>query len=233
MISIIIPAFNEEQYLPKLLECLKNQTYKDYEIIVVDANSKDKTREIANKYGCRIVKSGALPGIGRNKGAKIAKGNILLFLDADTLINSSFLKNSIEEFEKNNLDAASVKIIPQSNKLIDKVFLGIFNAWVTSTQYFYPHAIGACIFCKKWLHGKINGFDEKIAVAEDMDYVKRCSTSGKFRILKNAKLYFSMRRYEHYGHFNVAMKIILGEVYRMFVGELKKDMFDYRVRDRK
>ena len=51
MLSIIIPTYNEEEYLPKLLNCIKNQTHKDYEIIVADANSKDKTRQIAKKYG--------------------------------------------------------------------------------------------------------------------------------------------------------------------------------------
>ena len=51
MLSIIIPAYNEERYLPKLLNCIKKQTYRDYEVIVADANSKDKTRQIAKKFG--------------------------------------------------------------------------------------------------------------------------------------------------------------------------------------
>ena len=59
MISIIIPTWNEEECLPKLLECIKKQSYKDYEIIVADANSKDKTVTIAKKHGCKIVKSGS------------------------------------------------------------------------------------------------------------------------------------------------------------------------------
>ena len=233
MISIIIPAFNEENYLPKLLECIKRQTYRDYEMIVADANSKDSTKKIARKFGCRIVKSGNLPGISRNNGAKAAKGDVLLFLDADVLLDDNFLESAVEEFKERKLDCASVKIVPQGNKLIDKIFLGVFNSWVIATQSFYPHAIGACIICRKGLHDKINGFDEKIAVAEDMDYVKRCSRYGKFRILKNAKIFFSMRRYEHHGHLNVAAKVILGEIYRIFAGELKKDVFSYKVRYRR
>jgi len=47
MLSIIIPALNEENYLPRLLDCFKKQNFKDYEIIVADADSKDKTREVA------------------------------------------------------------------------------------------------------------------------------------------------------------------------------------------
>ncbi len=74
-LSIVVPAYNEEKYLPKLLSCIKKQTYKDCEIIVADANSRDRTKETAKKYGCKIVKSGGLPAIGRNNGAKAAKGD--------------------------------------------------------------------------------------------------------------------------------------------------------------
>lgn len=231
MLSIIIPTFNEEKHLPKLLECIKNQTYSDYEVIVADAKSKDKTRATAKKFGCRIVEGG-MPAVGRNNGAKAAKGNILVFFDADALLDYDFLKNSIEEIERRHLDVASVRITPQTGKILDKILLGFFNAWSVMTQYFYPHAVGACIFCKKWLHSKIQGFDKRIVLAEDMDYVRRCSKYGKFRILKSVRLQFSMRRYEHYGRFNVAIKILLGEVHRIFAGELKKDLFKYKVRYR-
>ena len=81
-ISIIIPTYNEEEYLPKLLESIKSQDFTDYEVIVADAQSDDNTREIAKEYGC-IVVEGGLPGPGRNRGAEVAQGEILLFLDSD------------------------------------------------------------------------------------------------------------------------------------------------------
>ena len=90
MISIIIPTLNEEKYLPKLLDCIRKQSYKDYEIIVADSNSKDKTRQIAKKYGCRIVKGG-MPAKGRNNGAKAAKSEILLFVDGVIHFDNDFL----------------------------------------------------------------------------------------------------------------------------------------------
>ena len=105
MLSIIIPTYNEEKYLPKLLKCVKKQTYKNYEIIVADADSADKTRQIAKKYGCRVVKGG-MPAIGRNNGAKAAKGDILLFLDADSLIGKDFVKDSLKDIEIRKLDVA-------------------------------------------------------------------------------------------------------------------------------
>lgn len=232
MISIIIPAYNEEKYLPKLLERIKKQSYTSYEIIVADADSKDKTREIAKKNGCRIVKGG-MPAAGRNQGAKAAKGDILLFLDADSLIDSDFLKNSLQDFMARKLDIAGTYLKPLSGKLIDRIFLGIFNVWVYATQFFYPNACGSGIFCKKWLHEKANGFDEGILLSEDMDYAKRCGKLGKFRIIKNASVIYSMRRYDKEGRFKVGLKLLLSAFYRLFFGEIKSDVFKYNLRYRK
>jgi glycosyltransferase involved in cell wall biosynthesis len=82
MLSVIIPAFNEEKFLPRCLESLKNQKFKDFEIIVVDNNSTDKTAEIAKKFNVILV-SEKSQGVAyaRNKGAEIAKGEILIFND--------------------------------------------------------------------------------------------------------------------------------------------------------
>src|SRR3989338_639976 len=69
MLSIIIPTHNEENYLPKLLKCIKKQDHKDYEIIVGDSFSTDKTIKIARNYGCRIIKDLVQSG-GPSKGQK-------------------------------------------------------------------------------------------------------------------------------------------------------------------
>lgn len=233
MLSIIIPTFNEEEYLPKLLECIKSQTYKDYEVIVADANSKDKTRQIARKYGCRLTKSGGLPGIGRNNGAKIAKGDLLLFLDADSEIEEDFLVKTLNEIKKRKLDVAGTYLIPLGIRLIDRIFLEIFNLWTLATQHFYPNACGSGIFCKKWLHEKINGFDETIKLSEDMDYVNRAGKYGRFGIIKRPRVMYSMRRYDREGRFKIALKLLLSEIYRIFFGEIRKDVFKYNLRCRK
>ena len=232
MISIIIPAYNEEKYLSKLLDCIKRQTYKSYEIIVADANSKDKTRQIAGKYGCRIVKGG-LPAVGRNNGAKAAKGSILLFLDADVQFAKDFLKSAIGEIEKRKLEVAGCYIKPLGNNVIDKIFFGIFNMWTFVTQFFYPNASGGGILCKKWLHKKVKGFDETIKLSEDMDYVKRCGKFGKFRILKSARAFISMRRFEKEGRFKVGFKLLLSALHRLFFGEIRNDVFKYKLMYRK
>lgn len=232
MISIIIPTYNEEKYLPKLLECIKKQAYKDYEIIVADANSRDKTRQIAKKYGCMIAKGGS-PPVGRNNGAKKAKGDILLFLDADAQFNEDFLKNAVNEFKERKLDVAGCYVHPLSNNIIDKIFFGIFNLWISATQFFYPNASGSGIFCKKRLHRRVNGFDEKIRLSEDMDYAKRCGKYGRFGIIKSAKSYVATRRFEKEGRLKVGFKLFLSAIYRIFFGEIKSDIFKYNLRYRR
>ena len=232
MISIIIPALNEEKYLPKLLNCIKKQTYKNYEIIVADAESKDKTVQIAKKYKCKIAKGG-MPAVGRNNGAKTAKGDVFLFLDADVKFDKNFLKNAIEEFNSRKLDIAGCYIRPLGNNFIDRIFFEIFNLWTAITQFFYPNASGSGIFCKRWLHKKVNGFDETIKLSEDMDYAKRCGKYGKFRILSSARSYVEMRRFEKEGRFKVGFKLLLSEIYRIFFGEIRSDIFRYNLRYRK
>lgn len=232
MLSIIIPTLNEEEYLPKLLDCIKKQTYKDYEIIAADAGSKDKTRQIAKKYGCSSVKGG-LPAVGRNNGAKAAGSGILLFVDADVQFDRDFLKNAIDEFEKKDLDAAGCYVYPSSSKIIDKIFFGIFNTWTFATQFFYPNASGGGIFCKKWLHNKVKGFDESIKLSEDMDYVRRCGKFGKFGILKCSKAYVSTRRFENEGRLRLGFKLLLSAIYRILFGEIRSDVFKYDLKRRK
>jgi len=232
MISIVIPALNEEKCLPKLMECIKAQTCRDYEIIVADADSIDKTMGIAKAYNCKIAKGG-MPAVGRNNGARMAKGNLILFLDADVQFSNDFLKDAIDEFNRKKLGVAGFRLLPLGNNIVDKLFFYVFNLWTRSTQFFYPNAAGAGILCKKSIHQSVNGFDESIKLSEDMDYAKRCGKKGKFRILKSPRLYVAMRRFEKEGRLKTGLKLFLSALYRIFFGEIKNDVFRYNLRYRK
>lgn len=226
MLSIIIPTLNEEKYLPKLLDSIKKQNFKDYEIIVADNNSKDKTRHIARKYGCRITKGG-LPPVARNNGAKITNGDMLFFIDADCIVNKSFLQNALNEIKSRNLDAASCYASPISNKISDSIWFSFFNFWICVTQFFYSSASFG-IFCKKNLHEEIKGFDENIKLSEDMDYAKRAGSYGKFRILKTVKIYTSTRRFDEEGRLKLSFKFLIAGLHRIFFGEIRTNIFKYR-----
>ncbi|BAW31653.1 MAG TPA: glycosyltransferase family protein [Methanothermobacter sp.] len=205
-LSIIIPTYNEEEYLPGLLESIKGQEFNDYEIIVADANSKDKTRKIAENYGCKIVKGG-LPAEGRNNGAAIAKGELLLFLDADVILTNGYLKEAVEEFERENLGIAITQMIPLSTKKRDKILHEFANRFMILTESIKPHGAGCCgILTRKELHEKVGGFDESLDFGEDTDYIERIGKISKFKVLRKPRLLVSIRRLEKEGLKDLAFK---------------------------
>jgi len=227
MISIITPTLNEEEFLPKLLRSIKKQKFKDYEIIVADDGSVDKTREIAQKFGAKVVKGG-LPAVGRNEGTKVAKGDLLLFLDADVILPKKFLERAIREFNRRNLEVASVQLDPQtSRKMIKFLFERFYNYPVKKLERFLPYgAMGYLI--KKELHQKIKGFDEKIKLCEDHDYVRRAAKLGKFGVLKGVKISISLRRFYKDGWLKVLLKYMSAELHYHFLGPIKSDIFHYK-----
>lgn len=226
MLSIVIPTLNEENYLPRLLNCIKKQNFKDYEIIVSDAKSKDKTREVAQTFGCKIVKGG-LPAKGRNEGAKIIKGDLILFLDADALLPEDFLEKTLKEFKQRNLDIASFILTPISKRKYPKILFNIFyNYPLRFFEKRWAHAM-AVILVKNNLHKSLNGFDEEIKIAEDHYYVQQGSKLGKFGVIKTTEIFTSLRRFKKEGWFRVGLKYGLSEIYMKLFGPIKKEIFKY------
>ncbi|MDR2830098.1 MAG: glycosyltransferase [Methanobrevibacter sp.] len=198
-VSIIIPTFNEEEHLPKLLKSIKSQKFNDYEIIIADADSNDSTIAIANLYGCKIVKGG-LPGIGRNRGAEIAKGKKLLFLDADLELTENYLENVINEFKTKDVDIGITLMNPLSEKIRDKLLHEIANWFMVAFEKIKPHGAGCYgIITKKELHDTYGGFDETLNFGEDTDYIERIGKDNVFKVLKSAKICVSTRRLEEEG----------------------------------
>ena len=199
ILSIIIPTYNEEEYLPVLLDSIKSQSFDDYEIIVADANSTDKTREVAESYGCTVV-DGGLPAVGRNNGAKIAKGEYLLFLDSDLELTEDYLRNALYEFRMERLGIAITQMTPMSNKIEDKIFHDFANYFMISVEKIKPHGAGCYgIIARKELHDRCNGFDEDLTFGEDTDYIERLAKIEPFKVLRNAKIGVSTRRLEEEG----------------------------------
>lgn len=199
ILSIIIPTYNEEEYLPVLLESIKEQNFKDYEIIVADANSEDKTREIAEEYGCTVI-DGGMPAVGRNNGAKIAKGEYLLFLDSDLKLTDEYLQNVIYEFRMERLGIGITQMEPLSEKTQDKIFHELANNFMIAVENIKPHGAGCYgIIAKKELHDKCGGFDEELTFGEDTDYIERLAKEERFKVLRRAKVGVSTRRIEEEG----------------------------------
>ncbi len=224
MISVIIPTLNEENYLPILLNDLNNQTYKDFEIIVADANSKDKTREIAKEFGCIIV-DGGMPGIARNAGAKVANGNYLMFFDSDVSIKSDFLEKTFNEFQNRYLEICSCDFI-SDRKRYDYLYT-FYNHYVRYVQYFKPVSGGAFIFTTKRLFNHLNGFDENITHCEDHDLISRASKLVKFRLLNDVSVEVSSRRFLKTSFMDGLKSLIHAEVLKKIKGKITDDSIHY------
>lgn len=196
-ISIIIPTLNEENFLPKLLESIKTQTFKPFEVIVIDAGSTDKTVEIAKKYNTKVINSSPPVGNQRNIAGQNAKGELLIYLDADTLLDKNFIKRIKTKFKKNQIDIACPIYSPETKKLSIKLFFTFLNSIFFLTQGFLPSGAGMCIIVRKSFFDECGGFD-KSAKFDDILFIRKAAKKGKFKFVLN-KVYASDRRFLKYG----------------------------------
>jgi GT2 family glycosyltransferase len=209
-VSVIIPTYQEERYIENCLKALKNQDYKGkYEIIVADCKSRDKTVEIARKYTDKIVivkKRGI--ATGRNAGAKVAKGEILLFIDADTVALFNLITEIVKGFKK-NVVGVTCPILPLSPNAADFIIYWFLNQFMkASITTNKPQIIGACCAYKKEAFEKIGGFNEKLKVLEDFDLSERISQLGKINIVNSTFAMTSPRRIKKWGKTNAAIKYL-------------------------
>lgn len=225
-LSVVIPTLNEAVRLPPLLEALNNQVLKPDEIIVADAGSKDGTPEVARQFGARVVKGGR-PGPGRNAGAKASKSDLIFFLDADVMPGPGFLARAVGEFEDKRLVVATTGISPLEEDATNQMIAETTNLYLQVVQGFSPHAPGFCILIRRYVHDEIGGFDEKVKLAEDHDYVQRAAKYGAFEVLSNVHVPVSMRRMEKEGLTKLAFKYLWCEMYALAGKPIYSTPFDY------
>lgn len=227
MLTIVIPTKNEESYLPRLLESIKRQTLQPSEIIVADAHSTDRTREIAKSLGAKIVDGGMI-SFGRNAGARVAQTDFILFLDADVeLRDPEFLEKAVGEMLERKLDLATCDVFPLSDQYIDHFLHKAYNTYARAWGSLYPHAPGFCMLTRRDLHEKIGGFDEKVTFCEDHDYARRAKPHGRFGFLTSTKIPVSIRRLDRDGRMKIAIKYMLAELHLALLGPIRHNKFHY------
>lgn len=226
VLTIVIPAKDEETYLPRLLASIRRQTLQPAEIIVADAFSTDRTREVAVSFGARVV-DGGMPGPGRNRGAAHASTELILFLDADVeLDDPTFLEQAVACMRDRKLDLATCDVFPLSDAPLDHVMHGAYNRYVRALGKAFPHAPGFCLLVRRSLHDAIGGFDESVTFCEDHDYARRGARAGSFGFLP-FKVPVSVRRLDRDGRVNIALKFMLAELHLATLGPIKHDLFNY------
>ncbi len=196
-ISVIIPALNEQKYIRYPLSGLKAQTFKNFEVIVVDGGSEDDTADIAKKSARVIVcrKRGA--GVARNMGAEKAKGSILVFIDADTRPSSRLLETYMAAFLDSSTVAATGPILPleKAGRRIKAGYWIVSVAFVKLSIIFNrPSIVGSNFAVRSAAFRKAGGFNEKFITYEDWDLSNRLGRFGRVRYEGRARVRTSARR---------------------------------------
>jgi rSAM/selenodomain-associated transferase 2 len=199
MISVIIPAFNEAESLPVLINAIRQHAIGQVsEIIVCDGNSTDDTVEIATRAGVTVEVS---PERGRarqmNAGAAKAKGEILYFLHADTLPPNGFDADIITALRDNAIHGGCFRLKFD----YDHWFLRL-NAWFTRFDFDAIRFGDQSLFVRSQIFRDIGGFREDHIVLEDQEIISRIKSKGKFLVLRK-HVTTSARKYRANGIFRL------------------------------
>lgn len=211
---IVIPTLNEEHFIGYLLDSIVHQSIQPKEIVVVDAYSRDKT------IGQVRIRQKILPQLKvfripkytiarqRNFGVRQTTAKHLLFLDADTeLRGKDILKRYLEQIRRKRCDLAIATNISTTDYWKDRVFFTAMDLTFKISKPIWPMATCMNMYVKREVFEKIGGFDESIAVGEDLEMVYRIvKNGGKFLIISDPKIHTSPRRIEKEGRIRFVLK---------------------------
>ena len=199
-ITVVIPAYNEAEFIGTTLKSILNQTYRNFELIVVDNNSTDNTRQVAEKYGAKVVFEGK-KGVAsaRDKGFREARGEIIVCTDADSIVPENWLEKMVSAYEKEPdlvgfgglgvlysgtvTARAAARYLFSGFWFLDKILSGGWNL------------AGFNMSVKKAAFLKIGGFDTNLTLGEDIDLAERLRSVGKVKIDSSFLVNVSGRRY--------------------------------------
>ena len=208
LVSVIIPTYCEEETIDGCLKSVVNQRfeYGKIESIVVDSHSPDRTREVAGRSADKVLDVRAR-GVGRarNEGARAASGQLLLFLDADTYLETNFVSEMYRAFKDPRVVCVS-GVLKSLEKLapLDNLFAvshyGFLNKMAdVSARLGFPMFASVCCAARKPIFLKVGGFAEDIACGEDVTFSRKMGKIGKCVVNPKATAYTSVRRISNCG----------------------------------
>ena len=215
-ISLLIPAYNEETLLPGVLARVRASFaaigYTSYEIVVCDNHSTDATAAVARAGGAQVVyEEHNQISRARNTAARGARGRWLIFLDADTLLSSELLAETIRCFESGTVCAGGAAL------RFDLADIGPFAANMTrvwnqvSTRF--GLAAGSYVYCYRQAWEEVGGFDETVYAGEEIFFSQRLKRWGRahglrFRILTDHPVVTSSRKVGWYGQWGLLWRCL-------------------------
>lgn len=201
--------------MPHLLEDISRQSDPSYECIVVDGQSEDLTLRIIQKFSrtherfSSAISTKKNVSIQRNLGASLARGEWLVFLDADSRISKNFLSQLRNQISSSEVDAFTCFATPDSIRMVDRIYLSVQNYLLyLFTLLGRPYAVGACMGMKKTAWEAVHGFDHHIAHMEDAEVIRRlCSNHFHFTVFSRPQYVFSLRRQRKAGTIRIVRKL--------------------------
>lgn len=202
-VSVVIPAFNEQAFLPRLLESLQKQTFQEsYEVIVVDNNSTDKTADIAKKYGARVVfEKRAGYAYACNAGFAAAKGDIIARADADYVQPKQWLEKIYNAFANDpSLIATGGPIYPLESNFVQNCFAyPAIVIWMHLLRLLGRGFLFPNMAVRRGWYEKTGGFDTHLQFGEDTEICLKLKRIGKVTYNPNLYVYTSIRRIQSLG----------------------------------
>jgi len=226
-VSVVIPAYNEEHYLPACLEALQQQTYpsESFEMIVVDNASTDETATIAQRFGARVVYE-PVKGIARarQRGFEVARGEIIASTDADTVVPPSWLSHIVAHFSRNR-DVVAVygPVYWPTARPHERWIMRYPVTWalVVSNQVGRTLWVGSNFAVRAdafWKVGGFTAFDPQGLLGEDVYLSLRVSRVGQALFDPDLAVYASPRRVRE-GYWNFLRRTALSALRTTLLGE--------------
>ncbi|MFA6585969.1 MAG: glycosyltransferase [Candidatus Paceibacterota bacterium] len=227
MISFIVPTKNEEKVIKKILQCLSSY-HGEKEIIVSDGQSTDNTVLIAKKYA-KVLEHKETErqkiSEGKNKGASIAQGEYLVFIDADVYIPdiNSFFPKTLQIFESNkDLVGLTVpiRVFRDQETFADKIIFSILNFcnFILNNYFKKGAAIGEFQMIKRGIFQKAKGYNENLVAGEDYEFFNRIAKIGKTYFAKDLTIYHTGRRAHKIGWPKLLMEWFFNYLSAVFRG---------------
>ena len=204
-LSIIIPAFNEADYLPSTLDSIRCASERlqscadvGVEVIVVDNNSTDGTAAVAEAMGATVV-SEPVQGIGRarNRGVSVAEGDVLVFVDADVTVPVTLLEVVHQVMSDPGCIGGGVDVEYRPRRLVIRLYLRCWRQLARLTGMVQ----GVTQFCRKSAFEAVGGYDENVWIGEDVDFLwslKKLArgTGQRVQVVRTPRVLPSTRRFD-------------------------------------
>lgn len=201
LVSIVVPSYNYANYLSECIETVLSQTHKNFELLIVDDGSTDNTREVVYSYNDSrinyIYKENGGLSAARNTGIENISGEYVLFLDADDLIEKTYISKQIKFLENNQRNAICVaknKLFTNLNDQGKPVVSGSWHLYSRNLDthiLFFNLAPPHCYFYRRSVVDKVGYFDTALKACEDYDYILRCVREGfRFGVNRKALAYY-------------------------------------------